>query len=52
MYDDTQNSNVQNFERYSSDGTKKEEKKSRKGGKKFGVVFGLLIVTYSFHLTF
>ncbi len=29
MYDDTQNSNVQNFERYSSDGTKKEEKKKK-----------------------
>ena len=50
MYDDTQNSNVQNFERYSSDGTKKEEKKSRKGGKKFGVVFGLLIVICVFLL--
>ena len=50
MYDYTQNSNVQNFERYSSDGTKKEEKKSRKGGKKFGVVFGLLIVICVFLL--
>ena len=32
MADYTENSNVQNFERYNSDGTKKKEKKSGKGG--------------------
>ena len=40
----TENSNVQNFERYNSDGTKKKEKKSGKGGKKLGVLLGVFLV--------
>ncbi len=44
MADYTENSNVQNFERYNSDGTKKKEKKSGKGGKKLGVLLGVFLV--------
>lgn len=50
MADFTQNSNVQNFERYNSDGTKKKEKKSGKGGKKFGVLFCIIAVIAVFLL--
>ena len=50
MADFTQNSNVQNFERYNSDGTKKKEKKAGKGGKKFGILLGAFVVIAAFLL--
>lgn len=41
------NQNVKDFERYNSDGTKKKDKK---GGRKFGVAFGVLLVIAVFLL--
>ena len=50
MADYTENPNVQSFERYNSDGTKKKEKGAGKKGKKFGVIFALLVVAVLFLL--
>jgi len=44
MADYKENPNVQSFERYNSDGTKKKEKGNKKGGKKFGIIVGVLAV--------
>ncbi|MDE7360228.1 MAG: hypothetical protein K2N39_12560, partial [Lachnospiraceae bacterium] len=50
MADYTENPNIQSFERYNSDGTKKKEKKNGRGGKKLGVLFGVLAVIAIFLL--
>ncbi len=50
MADYTENPNVQSFERYNSDGTKKKEKGNGKKGKKFRVIFALSAVAVLFLL--
>ena len=45
----TENPNMQNFERYNSDGTKKRDRQGKKGGK-IGVFFGVFVLLAIFLL--